>query len=92
MLRTLPGFASGTALASALLMAACPSKLAVYDRRAHAGLVKVGLDLHPRAPEFYARYMTLIGQCRAEGAAAGYQWSPHEVDLALFVIGNPAVA
>jgi hypothetical protein len=92
MLRALPGFASGTALASALLAAACPSRLAVYDRRAHAGLVKIGLDLDGRAPEFHERYMTLIDQCRAEGAAAGCQWSPHEVDLALFVVGDPTSA
>jgi len=37
ILRPLPGFSQGTALASALLTAASPDRLAVYDRRARRG-------------------------------------------------------
>ena len=59
-LRALPGFGRGTALASALLTAAAPARLAVFDKRARSGLGKVGLELTDDAPFFYARYMMLI--------------------------------
>jgi hypothetical protein len=36
-LASLPGFDKGDALASALLLAAAPARMAVYDRRAHKG-------------------------------------------------------
>lgn len=90
LLRPLPGFAQGTALASALLAAASPSRLAVYDKRARIGLGEVDLELAdtPSIPPFYSRYTTLIEQCRAEAAKLGHQWSPHEVDLALYVLGG----
>ncbi len=41
----LPGFVRGDALASALLLAAAPDRMAIYDRRAHAGLHRLGLRL-----------------------------------------------
>ena len=88
MLRGLPGFGQGTALASALLSAAAPTRLAVYDKRARTGLRKVELELTDDAPLFYARYMMLIEQCRAEGAEAGNQWSARDVDLALWILGG----
>jgi hypothetical protein len=88
MLRELPGFGRGTALASALLTAAAPARLAVYDKRARSGLQKVELELTDRAPRFYARYMALIEQCRAEGADADYRWSARDVDLALWILGG----
>lgn len=88
MLRKLPGFGQGTALASALLTAAAPTRLAVYDKRARSGLQKVELDLTDRGPRFYARYMTLIEQCRTEGADAGNRWSARDVDLALWILGG----
>jgi hypothetical protein len=88
MLRELPGFGQGTALASALLTAAAPTRLAVYHKRARSGLQKVELELTDRAPRFYARYMTLIEQCRAEGADAGNRWSARDVDLALWILGR----
>lgn len=87
-LRPLPGFRQGTALASALLTAASPDRLAVYDKRAHRGLQKVELELPNASPHFYARYMSLIEQCRAEAANEGHQWSAREVDLALWVLGE----
>jgi hypothetical protein len=87
-LRVLPGFRQGTALASALLVAASPDRLAVYDKRAHLGLQKVELDLPSDSPHFYARYMSLIEQCRAEAADQGHQWSAREVDLALWILGE----
>ena len=88
ILRGLPGFGRGTALASALLTAAAPDRLAVYDRRARRGLQKVELELTDDAPLFYARYMLLIEQCRAEGAEVGNRWSAHDMDLALWILGR----
>lgn len=88
ILRALPGFAQGTALASALLTAASPDRLAVYDKRAHKGPRRVELDLPDEPPLFYARYMRLIEQCRAEAEGAGRRWSTREVDLALFILGG----
>ena len=88
ILRALPGFGRGTALASALLTAAAPTRLAVYDKRARSGLRKVELELTDDAPLFYARYMMLIEQCRAEGAEAGNRWSARDVDLALWILGG----
>jgi len=88
MLRELPGFGQGTALASALLTAAAPARLAVYDKRARRGLQKVELQLTDRGQRFYARYMSLVEQCRAEGADAGNRWSARDVDLALWILGG----
>jgi hypothetical protein len=88
MLRPLPGFAQGTALASALLTAASPTRLAVYDKRARKGLHQLGLELADEPPLFYARYMMLIEQCRTEAAGLGHRWSPRDVDLALYMLGG----
>ena len=88
MLRELPGFGQGTALASALLTAAAPGRLAVYDKHARSGLRKIELELTDEAPHFYARYMILIEQCRAEGADVGNRWSARDVDLALWNLGR----
>ena len=88
MLRELPGFGQGTALVSALLTAAVPTRLAVYDKRARSGLQRVELELTDRGPRFYARYMTLIEQCPNSGADAGNRWSARDVDLALWILGR----
>jgi hypothetical protein len=53
MLGSLPGFAQGTALASAVLTAAAPTRLAVYDKRARRGLQKAGLELADQGPAFH---------------------------------------
>ena len=88
LLRGLPGFGQGTALASALLTAAAPTRFAVYDKRAHKGLQEVGLELTNNVPRFYARYMKLIKQCQEEAADLGNRWSAREVDLALWIVGG----
>lgn len=44
-LSALLGFRTGDALPSAILCAAAPHRLAVYDRRSHAGLTALGLEL-----------------------------------------------
>ena len=88
MLRKLPGFGQGTALASAVLTAAAPTRLAVYDKNARRGLYKIGFELADKPPPFYGRYMKLIEQCRAEAAEEGNRWSARDVDLALFTLGR----
>jgi hypothetical protein len=87
----LPGFANGDALASAVLFAAAPRRMAVYDRRAHKGLQALtGVDVG-RAPGRYGRYMRavaeLVATVNAENPAA--QWRPRDVDLALYSLGAP---
>jgi hypothetical protein len=88
MLRPLPGFGRGTALASAVLTAAAPLRLAVFDKNARLGLGQIGLELPVNASSFYAKYMTLIEQCRSEAADAGHEWLAREVDLALYMLGK----
>lgn len=87
-LRELPGFRTGSALASAVLVASRPDTFAVYDRNANTGLSIVGLDLPGNASDHYAQYMIRIEQCRAEGAVAGQHWSARDVDLALYKLGQ----
>lgn len=84
----LPGFARGDALASALLLAAAPSRMAVYDRRAQAALAALGLQLSA-APGRYGRYMALVESLREElSAARAADWTARDVDLALFALGR----
>jgi hypothetical protein len=84
----LPGARTGDPFASAVILAAAPDRMAVYDYRAHLGLWLVGLRLADGSGRYY-RYMELIEQCRAELAAHGHgSWTAREVDLALFTIGQ----
>lgn len=87
-LATLPGFARGDALASALLLAAASTRMAVYDRRAQAALTLLGLNL-TAAPGRYGRYMALIEGLRDELVASrSAAWRARDVDLALFALGR----
>jgi hypothetical protein len=86
-LTPLPGFTTGDALASVVCFVAAPKRLAVYDRRAHEGLGRVGLELD-NLPGRYGRYLTLIEQCRSELADHGHAWSARQVDLALYQLGG----
>jgi hypothetical protein len=90
-LSELPGFGVGDALASAVIFACAPDRMAVYDRRAHQGLRKLnGVDVGDR-PGRYGRYMaqlaSLVDAVNAVGSEA--RWVPRDVDLALYVIGRP---
>jgi hypothetical protein len=88
-LSALPGFARGDALASALLTAAAPERMAVYDRRAQRGLEKLGLSLSA-APGRYGRYMQIVEDLTANAKHHGYDWSAREVDLSLYWLGGRA--
>ena len=87
-LSPLPGFKTGDALASALLLAASPERMAVYDERAQTGLETLGLSLSP-APGRYGRYMELVEDLRSTAAHYGHIWSARDVDVALFWLGGP---
>lgn len=80
----LPGFRSGPALASALLLAAAPERMAVYDRRAEAGLNQIGISSEGR----YSTYMGLIATLLKQLHDAGHEWKPRDVDTALFTLGK----
>lgn len=83
----LPGFTMGDALASAVLLVAAPTRMAVYDRRAQAGLRELGLTLSPKRGR-YGRYMTLVEQLRNAVNETGQQWKARDVDVALYWLGQ----
>lgn len=85
-LRELPGFGSGPALASAVLTAAAPGRMAVYDRRAWNGLTKLGLEL-PRERR-YGHYLERIEHLRLCASERGVDWSARDVDVALYMLGR----
>lgn len=86
-LSSLPGFKTGDALASALLLAAAPGRMAVYDDRAHTGLKALGLSL-TAARGRYGRYMELVEDLRSTANLHGHAWSARDVDIALFWLGG----
>ena len=77
-------------MASAVLIPIRPAAgLAVYDSNANKGLKVVKLDLADDEPQYYSEYIRRIEQCRAEAKAVRcHQWSAHEIDLALYVLGK----
>jgi hypothetical protein len=86
----LPGFTSGgNALASALLYAAAPDRMAIYDRRARQGLIELlGIDVRNQSGS-YLQYMALVERIVDAASAAGLNWRPRQVDIALYEFGNP---
>lgn len=90
----LPGFRSGDALASALLLTASPDRMAVYDKRAQAAIERLGLTLTARRGR-YGRYMQIVEDLRGDlQEQAGVAWTARDVDLALYWLGgsNDAIA
>ncbi|MDQ0241451.1 hypothetical protein [Arthrobacter bambusae] len=88
-LSSLPGFKTGDALASALLLAAAPGRMAVYDDRAQAALETLGLSLSA-ARGRYGRYMALVEDLRTTANMQGHAWTARDVDTALFWLGGPS--
>ncbi|PXY28439.1 hypothetical protein BAY60_16105 [Prauserella muralis] len=86
-LRKVPGFRHGPALASALLTAAAPDRMAVYDRRAMTGLSRLGLEL-TGWNDRYGRYLHRIEVLRAVAAEYGEDWRARDVDIALYHLGG----
>ncbi|MFE9751611.1 hypothetical protein ACFYOT_42460 [Saccharothrix saharensis] len=87
LLSPLPGFRFGDALASAILVAAAPHRMAVYDRHAHSGLTSLGYDLSSE-PGRYGRYMGIVEELREIGLEQGSEWTARDVDLALYQLGR----
>ncbi len=88
LLSPLPGFARGDAVASAVIYAAAPDRMAVYDRRAQRGLERLGLILTTK-PGRYGRYMELVETVRtAVTEQSGISWTARHVDLAFFQLGR----
>ncbi|WP_329013269.1 hypothetical protein [Streptomyces sp. NBC_00690] len=83
----LPGCRSGDALASTLLTAAAPHRMAVYDRRAHHALTALGLNL-TNTPGRYGRYLHLLDQLLAQRDPLAVDWTAREIDIALYWLGN----
>ncbi|WP_234347531.1 hypothetical protein [Streptomyces specialis] len=87
----LPGFGHGPALASALLTAAAPGRMAVYDRRARRGLERLGVSLGPPRG-LYGRYMDLLDRLLEHGGSGRPDWTARDVDTALYWLGGDASA
>ncbi|MBO0913288.1 hypothetical protein [Streptomyces laculatispora] len=82
----LPGFRTGDALASAVLTAAAPHRMAVYDRRVQHALDTLGLTLTPGR---YGRYMQLLDNLLEHDAARADGWTARDIDTALYWTGRP---
>ncbi|MFG2472323.1 hypothetical protein ACGFXB_43790 [Streptomyces canus] len=84
----LPGFRTGDALASAILTAAAPQRMAVYDRRVQHALDTLGLTL-TRTPGRYGRYLQLLDDLLQHGGARADGWTARDIDTALYWTGRP---
>ncbi|WP_240124615.1 hypothetical protein [Streptomyces sp. MUM 136J] len=85
----LPGFRTGDALASAVLTAAAPQRMAVYDQRVQHALNTLGLPLTP-TPGRYGRYLQLLDDLlHHHGAAHADGWTARDIDTALYWTGRP---
>ncbi|MFJ2736030.1 hypothetical protein [Streptomyces sp. NPDC087317] len=87
-LAPLPGFRTGDALASAVLTAAAPERMAIYDRRAHSALHTLGITLS-HAPGCYSRYIEAIDQLLAAAPAPIRNWTARDMDTALYWLNRP---
>lgn len=85
-LAELPGFKTRGALASAVLLAAAPDRMAIYDRRARAGLREVGCPLSG-TKNIYRRYLETVEELRSQLLQHGYEWTARDVDKALYWLG-----
>ena len=86
-LTALPGFTSGDAFASALLLAAAPDRMAVYDRRVQKALDMLDIELTARRGR-YGRYMGIVEGLRGGLSQRGELWTARDVDVALFWLGG----
>ncbi len=83
-LHPLPGLRRGGAVASAVLTAGVPERMAVYDRRAHESLRKLGISIGYKAG-IYSRYMAVVEALRNDvNNSRGLAWRARDVDLALY--------
>ncbi|MGC0334974.1 hypothetical protein [Streptomyces sp. SLBN-8D4] len=83
----LPGFRTGDALASAVLTAAAPKRMAVYDRRVQHALDTLGLTLTP-TPGRYGRYLQLLETLLHHRPPHAGDWTARDLDTALYWTGT----
>lgn len=84
----LPGFASGDAMASAVIYAAAPNRMAVYDSRAQKALDRLDISLSAK-PGRYGRYIRILDEIRSQiNFSSDEGWTARDVDLALFNLGK----
>lgn len=86
VLLDLPGCRSGHAVASTILTAGAPVRMAVYDVRAVGALED--LDC-PHPGNSYFNYMKTVVGLVEEVNQNGLCWRPRDVDKALYVLGSP---
>lgn len=86
-LGSVPGFTTGDALASAVIVAATPTRMAIYDRRAHHGLSLLKIKLTNGSGR-YSRYMQEVQNLIGLFMEHDQTWTAREIDQALFTIGN----
>ncbi|WMY78054.1 hypothetical protein [Citricoccus sp. I39-566] len=85
ILKDLPGCGGrGQAVPSAILTAAAPQRMAVYDRRARKGLSTLFDGRIPRSYT-YSAYMETVDDIRQQ---VGQSWTNRDVDLALSTLGG----
>ncbi|WP_461025899.1 hypothetical protein [Streptomyces sparsus] len=84
----LPGFRTGDALASAILTAAAPTRMAVYDRRVQHALDTLGLTLTP-TPGRYGHYLQLLDDSLHHGGARADGWTARDINTDLYRTGRP---
>lgn len=87
VLGQLPGLRTGDALASAVLTAAAPGRMAVYDRRVQAALDALGFTLTP-APGRYGRYLRLLDGLLLHVGPRADGWTARDLDTALYWAGG----
>lgn len=86
-LSRLPSFVSGDALASAVLLAMAPTRIAVYDRRADAALRTLDVPLSS-SPGRYRRFMQIVDELLQALLTTASSWIARDVDIALFQLGG----
>lgn len=86
-LSSIPGFGVGDALASAVIYALAPDRMAVYDRRAQSGIERLEMTLTSSRGR-YGRYMVLVQQLVEDTANHGSALTARQVDLALYTLGG----
>lgn len=86
LLREIPGLGGGGAIASAVLLAMSPTRMAVWDRRVNKSLKAI--DMKPKGRRHhYNSYLEIVVDlvdAMQEAADDGHTVIPREVDLALF--------
>lgn len=91
LLTCVPGLGGGGAIASAVLLAMSPTRMAVWDRWANTSLTAIGRE--PQGPrQHYRNYLEIVVDLvdAMQESIDSHTVIPREVDLALFHAGQNA--